>query len=1510
MIGTTISHYQIVAELGSGGMGAVYRATDLKLERTVALKFLSREYRSDLAAQARFLHEARAASALDDPNICTIHGIEETADGQLYIVMACYDGETLRERLARGPLEAAELLPIVLQAGQALGSVHQLGIIHRDIKSANILITTGGVVKLLDFGVAKLAGQTQVTRPGTRIGTLHYMSPEQLRGWEVDRRTDIWSLGVVLYEAITGQLPFDGDVPDRVMQRILQADPRPVDQVRPGVPEQFVRAIAGCLQAEPDRRHQSVQALLGVLAPRQRDGITERVSSWATVRHPVADLGGREPYPGLAAYEESDADFFHGREAQVEAVWRKLRHSRLLALAGPSGVGKTSFLRAGLLPARPATWGVLVTTPGHAPLRSLRAAVVRELTGDPDALVAIVQGEGTDADLAAMRHWRRQHQEVLLVMDQFEELFTLCAPAVRQETARLISRLVLEADVRVMLCLRDDFLHHCQRYPGFAPVFDGLTMLGPLSRTGLRRAMMQPALDCGYTFDDPALLDEMIAAVEGERGALPLLAFAMAELWDRRDRTRRVLTREAYERIGTVSGALARHAEAVLQRIGSARHHVVREIFRNLITSQGTRAVARREALLSVFPRDQRHVAAEVLGALIDARLLTSYETVDGEGRIQRRIEVAHESLLGTWPRLVRWQTQDADAAQLRDQLRQAAQLWEQKGRSPDLLWTGAACHEFQLWRQRYSGGLSAGEEAFATAMISRATRRRRRRRLVVAAAFAALVAVLVLVSDLWQRSRERGRLTEALRFEELARDALAGPHGDNTLALALAMAALERGDTPARRRLALQALWAGPTRFRLPGADALDPGGYIAASPDGAWLATGSRQPHVLLFPAQGGDPRVLPVPGAGCVFGAAWSPDGRWLLASHRGADATLCGPYRGTLWDATTLEPVARWQSEDWAPFWFHPTEPRLLAYSLRSEAPYPGVAWWPLDGSGPVPLGSPRPTPPLQLRFPPYYSFTFSPSADLRWLVSWEGHRVFVSAIAGTGLGPRIPVGEHDRAVVAAALDATGALVSSADEYETRVWSRTAPGRPVLSVASTWRPATNPPRDPRLFVSTDVNASLDVHDRRGPVAARPHELRPFGAFPGDPVLLAGGSWVAVGADLIFHGIFRSSREVLLYPWDTVWPFRIDLAPPAKDGNWGRIAPDARSVVMEDDGSLVQVDLGRAPLQARTVFAAPERRFIWCCCHDPAGEVVLAGTLNSGAWLVSLDTGTAAPLVDSPTDAQAVAIGPDGQLLVVGSGQQLRADQRAVVAYDRDGRCLARLALGGRDAVNSLLVRGPRRVLVATGQALIGWDPPCGTVDTLRTGAHDLLVGSRDGFVAVTEDSVWYHDHRGGTGRALAALTARAITTTAMSADGRIVATGHADGTIGVHHRGAAAAHQLCGPGPGITDLRLEPAGRWLAALSSDGVLTWWPVPRGRPLGSRPLPELLAILGRQTNLRVIADPSAAGGFQRTAAAFPGWQTVPRWQPGITDDIFADPPWTPLFPVPGAGDAVVESR
>jgi serine/threonine protein kinase/Tfp pilus assembly protein PilF len=332
-VGSTFAgRYRIIEDLGKGGMGLVYEAEDAKLKRHVALKLLPPDLTRDDEAKKRFVLEAQAASALDDPNVCTIYEIDETGDGQMFMSMACYDGETVKAKIERGAIPVEEAVEIAIQVAKGLARTHEAGIIHRDIKPGNILVTDRGEVRILDFGLAKLAGQTGLTKVGTTMGTVIYMSPEQARGEEVDHRTDIWSLGVVLYEMLAGRLPFRGDRDQTVIYSILNVDPKPLSLIRKNIPAELEVVVAGATAKNLRDRYGSMAEMLDDLkavrdgirhpdAPRP-SGILAREQRTIAAARPIAVISFEN--------QTGDKTYDYLRKAIPNLLITSLEHSRYL----------------------------------------------------------------------------------------------------------------------------------------------------------------------------------------------------------------------------------------------------------------------------------------------------------------------------------------------------------------------------------------------------------------------------------------------------------------------------------------------------------------------------------------------------------------------------------------------------------------------------------------------------------------------------------------------------------------------------------------------------------------------------------------------------------------------------------------------------------------------------------------------------------------------------------------------------------------------------------------------------------------------------------------------------------------------------------------------------------------------------------------------------------------------------------------------------------------------------
>jgi len=390
MIGEQISHYEILDKLGEGGMGVVYRARDTRLDRTVALKFLPPKAPADEEARARFIREARAAAALNHPNIATIYDIGE-ADGRSFIAMECVEGCTLREeRTQKGWLDIDRVVEIGIGIAEALKAAHERGITHRDVKSSNVMLTAGGQVKVMDFGLAKIAGYETITRTDSTPGTVAYMSPEQLQGQGGDQRSDIWALGVILYELATGQLPFTGAADMAIVYQIIKKELRPPKQLRPNLPAELERIITRALTKRPGRRYQSADAIL-------RDLKALRQSDWAGPTGPL--LFWRPAYL---------AHFARRRPAALAM----LAGGALLAAAGAFMLTR---------PAGDTTAGAAPIDPLFAesvePRRSAAVLGFKNLTGEADvAWISTALAEMLTTELAAARAVRAIPAELVTRM--------------------------------------------------------------------------------------------------------------------------------------------------------------------------------------------------------------------------------------------------------------------------------------------------------------------------------------------------------------------------------------------------------------------------------------------------------------------------------------------------------------------------------------------------------------------------------------------------------------------------------------------------------------------------------------------------------------------------------------------------------------------------------------------------------------------------------------------------------------------------------------------------------------------------------------------------------------------------------------------------------------------------------------------------------------------------------------------------------------------------------------
>jgi eukaryotic-like serine/threonine-protein kinase len=812
--GGRIQQYELIKMIGEGGMGTVFVARDLRLGRRVAIKFLQT---GQPEMTQRFLVEARATARCQHENIVVIYEVGEHSNSP-FMVLEYLQGHPLTHFTENGQklpyTRAVEVMASVLRA---LVCAHEQGIVHRDLKPDNIFVTNGGTIKVLDFGIAKVLQQISgvadeqqqssgairlptplelatgsnnaLTRVGTIMGTLKYMSPEQWGiGVEIDHLTDIWACGILLYRMIAGRhplAPLDGHqlmvtaMLEMPMPSLLQAAPS-------DVPRELVEIVDRCLRKIKTDRWGSAAELLAAL------------EQFLPGRRQVAQLASDEsPYAGLSSFQEGDAAKFFGRGREVAAMVTRLRERALIGVVGSSGVGKSSFLRAGVVPALKASgesWETLVVRPGRNPLAALAqmispmVATAANLTDEIEAqnlLAEKLRREPGHLGSVLRGRARRDGRRLLVFVDQFEELYTQVADV--ETRLAFTACLAAVADdatspLRVVVSMRSDFLDRVAEDAAFMnELMQGLFFLGPPNRAGLRDALVQPAEMAGFTFELPSTVEDMLDHLETTPGALPLLQFAAAKLWEHRDPQRRMLTHLAYAQMGGVGGALASHADRVVNDLSAGRQVLVRAMMLRLVTPERTRAIVPL-AELRELSRDKAE-SQSLIDQLVAARLLVvSSSGGGGAAAVAARgkqadqgstVEIVHESLVHSWPTLRRWLEETQEDAALMDQLRTAARQWHAKGRSPDLLWRGDMAEEARRWRARYRGLLPDMERVFVDAVLAAASRSSRRRRAFVVGGFiflGAIVAAAMVALVIIQKSRieatKQARAAEAATVE------------------------------------------------------------------------------------------------------------------------------------------------------------------------------------------------------------------------------------------------------------------------------------------------------------------------------------------------------------------------------------------------------------------------------------------------------------------------------------------------------------------------------------------------------------------------------------------------------------------------------------------------------------------------------------------------------------------------------------------------------------------------
>jgi WD40 repeat protein/serine/threonine protein kinase len=801
--GTLLKGYELLERIGTGGFGAVYRALQSTIDREVAIKIILAGWSNNPEFIRRFEAEAQVIARLEHPHIVPLHDYWRDPDGA-YLVMRYLRGGSVRDALREAPYDLVAASRLLDQVALALDLAHRSSIVHRDVKPGNILLDEDGNAYLGDFGIA-----TEFTRtspghdaPGGVAGSLDYSAPEQVRGEPVTPQTDIYSIGVTLYEMITGRHPFPGSSSVEKLYHHIN-DPLPlIDGFVPATGDAINAVIQTATAKAPQKRYPDVLAFAAAL--REAVGrydttrelpvieqltlrehevlqliaqgmtnqeianklfVTAATVRWH-IRHLYRTLGVRSrvqaivrareldliatdavassesasgletvislaepdnPYKGLRPFQVGDALDFFGREALVDKLIERMddphRFKRFLAIVGPSGSGKSSLVRAGLIPALwrgqlPGSerWFVVDMIPSTRPLDQLEVALTRVAANQAgnlrEHLVRDANGLLRAVDLVLPR----DGSELVLIIDQFEELFTLVGDeSHRAHFLALLYSSVTDprSRIRVVITLRADCYDRPLHYPEFGElVRSRMETLLPLSAQGLEQAIVGPAKRVGVMFE-PGLVAQIVSEMNYQAGALPLLQYALTELFDRREG--RLLTRAAYAAIGGAVGALANRAEELFYSQDAVGRELTRQMFLRLVTlgeqaGNSRRRVPRSELLSLGGDRD---LIEEIIDTFAEYRLLS----LDHEADTRRPIvELAHEAILHDWDRLRMWLEDSRNDISQQRLLALAAQQWIEAAKDPSYLLRGTRLEQFESWAAATSLALTPRERDFLNA--------------------------------------------------------------------------------------------------------------------------------------------------------------------------------------------------------------------------------------------------------------------------------------------------------------------------------------------------------------------------------------------------------------------------------------------------------------------------------------------------------------------------------------------------------------------------------------------------------------------------------------------------------------------------------------------------------------------------------------------------------------------------------------------------------------------------